>query len=419
VFLEIINRYSLKALTKHFFGEDEGLVKQSMLDLFGVPNKLKDGSDGKIKELPPLDEIQTNSELLDGWIEYSVKDSICTWHLREKLEEALKSMSWNIQQEQELYLSRGMEEGAELDNRNLFHLYEKYFVPFGKILTDMEKIGIKVDAENYLASIELKAREERKSHEKVFYEWASRYTPDAQLMNLSSSLQLRSLLFGEFDKKRRISSTLEVSIDKSEEEIAKDVAEIESKSPYLLMTVDKLGDLCKEKGIKKSGTKAEKLLRLIEFDHNEERWEGMSDDEVKEQYSNKGFSNVVDELSRGEMIEALREDAQFISEMLEEMKETPSMIGKVDKKKTFTIQSINFNPSSFTKGGQPMVSLDVVKKLAGDFSNPDAPKFGEAFDHFGGGEEGVEACIALNSLSQLSSIETMISTFLVPLQVDN
>lgn len=43
-------------------------------------------------------------------------------------------------------------------------------------------------------------------------------------------------------------------------------------------------------------------------------------------------------------------------------------------------------------------------------------KWGTAYSFFKGGEEGKDACIALDKLLESGSIQTLLSTFIVPLQ---
>ena len=54
-------------------------------------------------------------------------------------------------------------------------------------------------------------------------------------------------------------------------------------------------------------------------------------------------------------------------------------------------------------GGAPSVTADVLRKLAGDPFG-DEPKYGTAYDFFGGGEEGHDACVALFSLTAIGSV---------------
>ena len=80
-----------------------------------------------------------------------------------------------------------------------------------------------------------------------------------------------------------------------------------------------------------------------------------------------------------------------------------------------TIKSLGMVPEKFTVGGAPSATADVLRKLAGDpFADP--PKYGSAYDFFGGGKEGHDACVAFFSLTAIGSIDTMIANFLTSLQ---
>ena len=58
------------------------------------------------------------------------------------------------------------EEGLD-DN---FTLYIKYWLPFGEVMTDMERLGIKIDID-HLNRIQKEAETEKKAHEDYFYKW--------------------------------------------------------------------------------------------------------------------------------------------------------------------------------------------------------------------------------------------------------
>jgi DNA polymerase-1 len=49
-------------------------------------------------------------------------------------------------------------------------LYAKYWLPFGELLTDMERIGIKIDL-NHLKEAELTAVKDKIEYEQKFLEW--------------------------------------------------------------------------------------------------------------------------------------------------------------------------------------------------------------------------------------------------------
>ncbi len=57
-------------------------------------------------------------------MQYSADDAIATWALREELEKKLKAQPWDI-----------------IPGKNMFDFYQRYFVPFGSLLTDMERNG--------------------------------------------------------------------------------------------------------------------------------------------------------------------------------------------------------------------------------------------------------------------------------------
>ena len=68
--------------------------------------------------------------------------------------------------------------------------------PFGELLTDLERRGMLV-AKDYLADVEQQAREDRRGHVQAFRQWAFKYLgADALAMNLASSKQLTTFLFG-------------------------------------------------------------------------------------------------------------------------------------------------------------------------------------------------------------------------------
>lgn len=66
-------------------------------------------------------------------------------------------------------------------------LYSKYWLPFGELLTDMERTGIAVDTD-YLRSLQLRAMKDRVEHEDKFTRWVQTVQPDAREFNASSNL---------------------------------------------------------------------------------------------------------------------------------------------------------------------------------------------------------------------------------------
>lgn len=130
-------------------------------------------------DVPPIEVLQRDPRFRTNFILYSCYDAEGTWLLHQKLTEKLKKMSW---------LANG---------KNLYDYYWDNMREFGKVLTDMERRGIRVDAKDYLAGVEVQARQDREEHRQNFREWAfSKIGPDGLAMNSASSTQLCTFLFG-------------------------------------------------------------------------------------------------------------------------------------------------------------------------------------------------------------------------------
>ncbi|XP_022932172.1 DNA polymerase I A, chloroplastic/mitochondrial-like [Cucurbita moschata] len=180
--------YSLEALscdTKVMSGakldqEKELIGKVSMKTIFGRKKMKKDGSEGKLIVIPPVEELQREER--KPWVSYSALDSICTLKLYESLKKKLSDMPWE-------------RDGERIPDKTMFNFYEDYWKPFGEVLVRMETEGMLVDRP-YLAEIEKLAKAEHEVAANRFRNWASEYCPDAKYMNVGSDAQVRQLLFG-------------------------------------------------------------------------------------------------------------------------------------------------------------------------------------------------------------------------------
>lgn len=187
--------YSLESLSgdSKLLGEKASLFKKtSMKEIFGKPNIKKDGTEGKLVVLPPVDELQQGEETRGKWIKYCTLDVEATWQLYQALEG-------------NLYETECIGDGVDMaqtysnlvQGRRSFNMYEFYanfWRPFGSLLTDMEHKGVLAD-QDHLAKIEKVATQDQVEAQAFFREWASERVPDAKLMNIGSALQLRQLLF--------------------------------------------------------------------------------------------------------------------------------------------------------------------------------------------------------------------------------
>ncbi|KAL3508507.1 hypothetical protein ACH5RR_027908 [Cinchona calisaya] len=171
---------------------EELIGKVSMKTIFGRKKLKKDGSEGKVITIPSVVELQTEEQKL--WICYSALDSISTLRLYESLKTKLSGMEWKL-------------DGAT--RGSMFEFYKQYWLPFGELLVKMETEGMLVDRV-YLAKIEKVAKAEQQVAADRFRNWASKYCPDANYMNVGSDAQLRQLFFGGKQNRKNPDETLPI-----------------------------------------------------------------------------------------------------------------------------------------------------------------------------------------------------------------
>jgi len=197
--------YSLEALTSdaevmadcgEMLSASETMMraKLGMKKIFGKPKLKKDGTPGKTSELPPMEVIQTTEDSRDRWIEYAALDAMATWFLRESLEAKLRGISCDA-----CPILSGKPQFKK--STTLWDFYTRYTRPFGNLLTQMERNGMRVDLE-HLANAEKLAMSDKKVAEEYFREWAASKCEDAKFMNVGSGLQIRQLLFAGARNKR-------------------------------------------------------------------------------------------------------------------------------------------------------------------------------------------------------------------------
>ena len=85
------------------------------------------------------------------------------------------------------------------DTRSLWDVYRAVWMPFGEVLTDMEKEGFLVDREHLRSAME-QAQGHAADATRRFKEWAAVFAPGAARMNVQSTAQLQQLLFGGVGK---------------------------------------------------------------------------------------------------------------------------------------------------------------------------------------------------------------------------
>lgn len=124
-----------------------------------------------------MERLQRDPKFRKKFIVYSAKDAKSTFNLYQYLKVKLEGKPW-------------------IQNYSLMDYYHLHMRPFGELLTDLERRGILI-ATDYLADVEVQARKDREGHVETFRKWAAKQIgPDGLAMNLASSVQLSTFLFG-------------------------------------------------------------------------------------------------------------------------------------------------------------------------------------------------------------------------------
>lgn len=200
--------YSLAALSRLLLDTPP---KTPMLDLFGRPKRKKNGEESKVRELPPLVRLQRAPDVATrlAWVDYSVRDAEVTWELYQRLAKLLSdadSARWrpdavcfsDVQFDTVNALAlRDGERDTEADPPVLLELYTRVLQPFGSLLTDLEREGVRLDTDAIRAA-GVAAEAERVATIARFVEWAAAFTgrADLKLFNVHSDMQKAQLLFG-------------------------------------------------------------------------------------------------------------------------------------------------------------------------------------------------------------------------------
>uniref|UniRef100_J3MQT9 DNA-directed DNA polymerase n=1 Tax=Oryza brachyantha TaxID=4533 RepID=J3MQT9_ORYBR len=326
--------YSLEGLTNDQRVMDTVLKdlpktgKMSMKTIFGRKKVRKDGSEGKIISIEPVEKLQREDREL--WICYSSLDSMSTLKLYESLKNKLEAKEW---------IFDGCPRGT------MYDFYEEYWRPFGALLVKMETEGMLVDRA-YLSEIEKAAVAERKLAANKFRNWASKYCPDAKYMNVNSDTQIRQLFFAGIENRNKLGETWPQSKTfkvPNDENIATE-------------------------GKKTSKSRTIKLFSIVE-------------DLKIDMFTPSGWPSVSGD--------ALR-----------------SLAGKIPTDHIYKID----DDQEFGEDGS---NLELTEQDVED-SSP----YGTAYEAFGGGKKGREACHAIAALCEICSIDKLISSFIIPLQGD-
>lgn len=81
--------------------------------------------------MPDIIELHTGKDTIDRWVEYATFDCEVTYWLYYNLKALMKELPVEFE-----------------DLKSIWDIYRNYWRPFGELLTDIEKRGIKVNREH-------------------------------------------------------------------------------------------------------------------------------------------------------------------------------------------------------------------------------------------------------------------------------
>ncbi|KAK9818799.1 hypothetical protein WJX74_001704 [Apatococcus lobatus] len=367
--------YSLESLTGDYFRGDAGMEqrsKTSMKELFGKGALKKDGTEGKVKKLPPIDEVQRDPEQREKFIDYSAFDAKATFKLYEVLRDQL--------QERVCKVNPPVAEACKMQpGWTMWDLYQKFWQPFGGLLVDMERAGMLVDRD-HLAAAQIQAEADQEEARKFFQRWAATRVPAAKHMNVTSTAQIQQLLFAGVCNAKGNTKLAHVRAFKA----------------------DNLD------GIIEEGKKAAK--KHIEFELHGV-WGPEKDSPLQpEQVTPTGWPAV--------SVPVLRSLAGKAGAARKALAELPdSSISSMDDLGSLDLDVDVNDPIEVVPPPAAAVKLKISSKQVEALEAEAEQKgFGKLYAAFGGGKEGLEACAAVDALCNVGAIDTLLSNFILPLQ---
>ncbi|BDA48148.1 probable DNA polymerase I at C-terminar half [Coccomyxa sp. Obi] len=438
--------YSLEALSgenvlvpKRLTNGASPSAKTGMKELFAEPKVKKDGTLSKIKELPKMEELQSCPRRRGKWIRYSALDAKATHDLALGLQGQLEALPcWSehvlLGMDPAVAHATGVGEGY-----TMWDLYQDYWKPFGKLLTDMEKEGMMVDRE-HLKAAEAKAVEDQERAKKRFREWVRTKVPDAEYMNICSGPQIRQLLYSGVENMKADKGRLELErtfkapnvLGRKEEgkKVAKkqmDITihglwgpgmasplkpEVYTPSGWPAVSTPVLRGLAGKPGAAKRA-----LLEIygVELDTAETAPASSFDDVPLEAVVDDALA-----LEAGEDDDML--DSRDALELDDEAEEGSSTgkAGKGKRKpkaqgKGKAAVSAKENTAPNAAPAQAAADMQSLEYEA-NTKEAAACGYGKLYAVFGGGREGLHACAAVDALCEVSAVDTLLSNFIRPLQ---
>ncbi|KAH8079485.1 hypothetical protein JL720_9226 [Aureococcus anophagefferens] len=426
--------YSLEALSRDLISAGEAKVSmKALFPEFFRKTAFADranGSASRDSARRGLDilRMQTDDATRDAFVCYAAYDAKSTWQVHDALRRRLERQAWAP-------MTDDPPRSPETP-KTMWDFYERYFVPFGKVLTDMEAAGIYVDAASHLTDVEKAATADKAAALKTFRDWAvERMGPDGALLNPASSKQIQTLLFGGamnqktgeyLETEREFDVDLPPELLPDGDDGASDVLLVGRDEFYALATAARLKEELKKRGLKLSGTKAEAIEALPTVaalrtrsalklgGRKAELRQRLADDLGA--YRAAAASAAASAAPAPAPAAAAHPIHAVYADLDDAGLRGGGAAPAAKRTRKLLVRSVGLTPTKYTTSGAPSCTADVLRELAGRPTD-DPPVYGAAHAGFGGGPAGEEACVALDALCNMGSIDTMLNTFINPLRL--
>ena len=376
--------------------DEEGLQgKVSMKSLFAKKNIKKDGTEGKLLVLPPVDQLQNDPETRYKWIKYSAYDAKSTYELYQALLKKLSCMKLTSLHEGVIapemdpaVMAEYSQCGVSLET--MLDVYNTFWKPFGDLLTDMEASGVAVDRP-HLEAAQKQADYDQEQAKEQFRSWAASKVPDALYMNVGSGSQILQLLFGGASNRNAnkppvpLARMFKVPNQRPPEGERKPKKNMDIElcnvwgdpgkpSPLIPEVFTPSGaPACSTPVLKSLAGKAGRArTALADLEKRHDPLQGIEGLRSGEEQDEEGNTVVIDDWPTDD-IEITASQAELQHALA---KKPPPQLAEVAKQKGY----------------------------------------GLLFPHFDNEYEGLRACAAVDSLVDASAIDTLLSNFIVPLQ---
>lgn len=150
-------------------------IKVNMNKLFARPRILKNGKESKMFEIPTLCEMHTSPEIVRNWVFYGTLDAELTYFLFFALKDLMTKLPVKFE-----------------DLKNIWDVYETFWQPFGKILTDIEREGISINIQHLCFCLE-QASKDYFEMRQGFQNFIKEHLPESPEFNPMSNTQMQQV----------------------------------------------------------------------------------------------------------------------------------------------------------------------------------------------------------------------------------